>query len=351
MNKLLKLIFSFGVIVVVLVFLWNPASVPSSTFSSLYHKISMTLVPYQRKAPTGRQVASIVYLDAHGLPPGTMRALKGMKATEVYLYVAYHSDAYYQIPKNPYGLAEPADVLRQALSQLHQAGYPVVAVISSALLDPNQATAAGKQILQPGSSLFDPTKAKPLLTQMVQSLMNYPIDGLYIGEPYSNTQAMQSTQAASSGAWMSLYQSLLQLTQPAKLPMDMVLPDNFAVGAALENRSGLPDNFPHLPFAAVGIDQENAYTGHPNDLNVFQRIVQKTVAIANNRPSITEISLRQGDLKTPISPQFFDQEVQIASQEHVNVLLIFANEFWDSSPYQKQYAQALQGFLAGSGSS
>lgn len=342
MRRAWKVIFSWTITVIVLAVLLTPQQ--AGTF---FQRVSRQIFAghYQRRAVTGRYIASIVYLTNHGLPKNTIETLKAMKASEVYLYVAYYSDAYFRIPKNPYGMAEPADVLRQALSQLHQAGFSVTAVISSALLDPKQATAAGLGILQPHSSIFNPITAKPFLTQLVKNLVQYPIDGVYIGEPYS-VNASASTPSSMASAWLGLYQSLLKITQPAKLPMQMVLPDNFAVGSRLRNQSGLSNQFTQLPFAAIGIDQENAYSGAPaQDLSLFKQVVRKTVQMAHGRPSITEISLRQADLKTPISPTFFKQEVQIVANSHVNALLLFANEFWPTSPYQKQYAKALQSFL------
>lgn len=292
-----------------------------------------------------RQVASIVYLDATGLPKGTLEALKDMHASTVYLYVAYHSDAYFHIPQNPYGLAEPADTLENAVNILHFKGYKVIGVISSALLDKRLRTAAGDSISQPNSDIFDPAQAGSFVLGLVQNLLSYSIDGLYIGEPYFSTISHPSQ--TETAAWRSLYQQVIRLDKAKHMKSDMILPDLYAAGVSVKDESGLPTGFAHLGFNGIGIDMENADSGHlASDVTRFTHAMQKVRSMQKKgTQSIVELSLRKGDLKTPISPQFFRREVGISKQTGINTIVIFANEWWSISPYRRQYKSSLEDFL------
>ncbi|MBN1631686.1 MAG: hypothetical protein JW990_18175, partial [Thermoleophilia bacterium] len=172
-------------------------------------------------ASDSRHIAAIVYLDADGLPPNTLEQLAGLRATEVYLYVAYYSDVYYSIPDNPYGLAEPRDTLGAAITQLHAAGCEVTAVISSALLDSQQAPPAGLAILQdPTSSIVDPERAGSFIEDLTRALVLYDIDGVYFGEPYWITP---TTDPAEMQQFNDLYERLLAITAAAGVPFKMIL--------------------------------------------------------------------------------------------------------------------------------
>lgn len=298
------------------------------------------------QAEPSRQVAGIVYLDAHGLPAHTIGNLKDMGATEVYLYVAYHTDAYFRIPANPYGLAQPADTLRGALSELHKNGFRVVAVISSALLDPRLVTAAGRSLLQPNSGIIDPVQSSAFLAALVKNLSSYNVDGVYVGEPYY-TQGVANPSGARQADWTRLYSTLMDITRRAGKPMLMVLPDLYASGVTVQNVSGLPESLTALPFQSIGIDLEDAYQGYAADITRYENAVIKAKSISGNRPTIIEVSLRRGDFKTPVPSDFFRREVEIAAQYHVQTLLIFANEWWNELPTRERsaYKSALRGYL------
>jgi hypothetical protein len=320
---------------------------PTTASSKSVQPVTMTKDSHLKPTTAKHTIASIVYLNQYGIPYDTLQHLKQEHASEVYLYVAYYSDAYFNIDKNPYGMVCPIDTLQSALRQLHGAGYRVTAVISSALLDPRQAPKAGLDILQPHGDIFEPKRAKPLLTQMVRHLSQYPVDGIYVGEPYFTKQTQsRGLTPQQKNEWLDLYQSLISITHKAKIPFHMILPDNFIVGADGHNESGMPDSFVKLPFDEIGMDIENAYTGHQSDdLKQFDVDVKKTKEIAGNRPSIIEISLRCGDLKTAIPAKFFDQEVQIITKYHISKIVLFADEFWPKSHNLKEYQTSLLKFI------
>jgi len=311
-------------------------SAPSSTETSEPKPTSTT-------TPPGRQIAAIVYLEGKGLPKGTLEALKGLHATEVYLYVAYYSDAYYSIPKNTYGMALPADTLRTAVEQLHKAGYRVFGVISTALLDWRQAPPEGLAILQsPEKPIFDPVKAGPFVEQLTRTLVEYPLDGIYVGEPYWLTPTADKTKKLE---WNDLYERLLAITQKADIPFHMIMP-------TFNGYYTLDPSFAELPFQTIGMDAEFAwYTeNRETNLSYYQQLIDITKSIAKGREALIEVNLHQGLgstlQSTPVPIDFFQEELKIARESGFKRVVIFAAVFWDKLPNKDQYSKALADFLA-----
>lgn len=294
-------------------------------------------------SPPGRQVGAIVYLEGKGLPKGTLESLKGLHATEVYLYVAYYSDAYYAIPKNPYGLALPADTLRTAIKQLHDAGYRVIGVISSALLDWRQAPPQGMALLQdPQKPIFDPVKAGPFVEELTRSLVAYPLDGIYVGEPYWLTSTSDDNKKLD---WNRLYERLLAITQEAGIPFHMIMP-------TFNGYYTLHSSFAALPFETIGMDAEFAYYTKDSATNVdyFNQLIDITLSLAKGRDALIELNLHQGLQSTlqptPVPPSFFAEELSIARKAGIKTVVIFASVFWSNLPNKDQYSAALADFLA-----
>lgn len=307
------------------------------------------LTPLRRLAPADfrkPQIASIVYLGGHGLPTGTMRALAGMHATEVYLYVAYYSDAYFNIPKNPYGMAEPANSLPAAISTLHEKGIRVIAVISSALLDMRQVPPAGRRILEaPYRSVIDPLRGQAFTLSLVRSLLRYPIDGIYVGEPFWLPGVKESPQERE--AFDTLYRRIIPLARGAHVPTYMVLPSTI-VNAAGQNASGLPKNFAALPFVSLGLDGEQGWDS-PNiahNRRYFDLLLTRLRGFAEGRPMTMELNLKKPYSPGYAPPIFLRYEVMQAKKQGVKTLLLFANEFWAASPYKTQYSEIFRAFLA-----
>ena len=314
-----------------------PANQQLSSESTSAPKTSSTT------SPPGRQIGAIVYLEGKGLPKGTFESLKGLHATEVYLYVAYYSDAYYAIPKNPYGLALPADTLRAAVKQLHDAGYRVIGVISSALLDWRQAPAQGLEILQnPQQPIFDPVKAGPFVEELTRSLVAYPLDGLYVGEPYWLTSTSDDSKKLE---WNRLYERLLAITQEAGVPFHMIMP-------TFNGYYTLHSSFAALPFETIGMDAEFTYytTDWGTNVDYFNQLVDITLSLAKGRDALIEVNLHQGLQSTlqstPVPPSFFAEELSIARKAGIKRVVIFASTFWGTLPNKDQYSAALANFLA-----
>ena len=294
-------------------------------------------------SPLGRQVGAIVYLDGKGLPKGTFESLKGLHATEVYLYVAYYSDAYYAIPKNPYGLALPGDTLGAAIKQLHDAGYRVIGVISSALLDWRQAPPQGLELLQdPQKPIFDPVKAGPLVEELTRSLVQYPLDGIYVGEPYWLASTSDDNKKLE---WNSLYEQLLAITQEAGIPFHMIMP-------TFNGYYTLHSSFAALPFQTIGMDAEFAYytPARATNIDYFNQLVAITLSLATGRDALIELNLHQGLQSTlqstPVPPDFFAEELSLARKAGIRRVVIFASTFWAKLPNKNQYSAALADFLA-----
>ena len=293
--------------------------------------------------PPGRQIAAIVYLEGKGLPKGTLEALEGLHATEVYLYVAYYSDAYYSIPKNTSGMALPADNLRTAVKQLHDAGYRVFGVISTALLDWRQAPPEGLAILQSAQKpIFDPVKAGPFVEQLTRSLVEYPLDGIYVGEPYWLTPTSDDTKKLD---WNDLYERLLAITQKAGIPFHMIMP-------TFNGYYTLHSSFAELPFHTIGMDAEFAWYTEDRETNLgyFQQLIDITKAIAKGRDALIEVNLHQGLgstlQSTPVPIDFFREELKIARESRIKRVVIFAAVFWDTLPNKNEYSSALAEFVA-----
>ena len=313
-------------------------SSPSSDQGSSPGTTSAPTTP-STTSPPGRQVGAIVYLEGKGLPKGTMESLKGLHATEVYLYVAYYSDAYYAIAKNPYGLALPADTLRTAVKQLHDAGYRVIGVISSALLDWRQAPPEGLAILQdPQKPIFDPVKAGPFVEDLTRSLVKYPLDGIYVGEPYWLTSTGDDNKKLE---WNRLYERLLAITQAAGIPFHMIMP-------TFNGYFTLHSSFAALPFETIGMDAEFTYytTDRATNVAYFNQLIGITLSLAQGRDALIEVNLHEGLEATPVPPDFFTEELSIARTAGIKTIVIFASVFWSNLPNKDQYSAALADFLA-----
>lgn len=296
-------------------------------------------------AQARRQIGAIVYLGANGLPPGTLESLRALHATEVYLYVAYYSDAYYLIPQNPYGLAQPRDTLGAAITQLHGAGYRVIGVISSALLDWRQAPPVGIAILQsPRVPIFDPVKAGPFVEELTKALVRYHVDGVYVGEPY---WVQPTSDSEKKLQFNRLYERLIAITGAAGVPFQMIMPTYYAYFDDTE-QAGLLPSFLELPFQSVGMDAEVAYyTNDRNaDLAYYKRLVALTLSMANGRDSLIELSLHKAMVTGPVPLDFFEQELSLAKSAGIKTVVIFAAEFWANLPNRAGYSSALADFLA-----
>jgi hypothetical protein len=289
--------------------------------------------------PPGRQIGAIVYLEGKGLPEGTFEALEGLHATEVYLYVAYYSDAYYAIPRNPYGMALPADTLKTAIEDLHDKGYRVIGVISTALLDWRQAPEEGLAILQNDQKpIFDPVKAGPFVEQLTQCLVRYPLDGIYVGEPYW----LESTSDVDKKLeWNRLYEKLLAITQEAEIPFHMIMP-------TFNGYFTLHTSFAQLPFQTIGMDAEFSYYTEEWNTNIdyFNNLIDITQQLAGGRDAIIEINLHKGMESKAVPPEYFEEEVRIAKEAGMKRIVIFAATFWAKMPDKDRYSNALAGFLA-----
>jgi len=295
--------------------------------------------------PAGRQIGAIVYLNADGLPLGTLESLRGLHATEVYLYVAYWSDAYYAIPDNPYGLAEPRDSLGAAITELHSAGYRVIAVISSALLDWRQAPQKGLDILQsPRLPLFDPAKAGPFVEELTRSLVQYSVDGVCVGEPYWDTPTSDPSKQVK---FTLLYQRLLAITQKAGVPFHMIMPAYYAYFDGTETAS-LDATFATLPFEPIGMDAEYSYYGADNasNLTYYRKLIDVSLSLAGSRDALIELSLHKAFASDPVPPDFFTEELSVAKTAGIKTVIIFAAEFWQSLTNQQTYSAALADFIA-----
>ena len=303
---------------------------------------------YRPIPPSNRPtIGGIVYLGPHGLPKGTITSLEQMHASEVYLYVAYYSDAFYQIGSNPYGMAEPNDSLGAALDQLHSHHFRVIVVISSALLDPATAPSAGKALLQGNTAIFDPRRASSFVQTLAKDVLRYPIDGLYVGEPYWDKSI---PRPVSEQPFIHLYRTLLSMAKSHHVPFNMILPSNyFGLGGA--NRSGLDTTFTRLPFHSIGLDGEFVYHAlakPKNSLGYLHNMANAAAKIAHGRPAILELTLVQDYPATdPIPPAFFAQELQDAHKAHIHSVILFANEFWTHTPAKQRqaYVRAIEQFL------
>ncbi len=303
---------------------------------------------YRPIPPSNRPtIGSIVYLTAHGLPKGTIPSLEQMHASEAYLYVAYYSDAYYQIKANPYGLAEPNDSLGTALAALHRHHIRVIVVISSALLDPTTAPPAGRQLLQGSTAIFDPRRASSFVESLTKDVLKYPIDGLYVGEPYWDKSI---PRPVSEEPFIHLYRQLIAMAKRRHVPFNMILPSNY-YGLGGKNRSGLDAGFTHLPFHSIGLDGEFVYhaLAKPQaSLGYLNNMAKAATKIAHGRPPILELTLVQDyPATTPVPPAFFAKELQDAHQAHIHSVILFADEFWTHAPAntRQAYERSIEQFL------
>jgi hypothetical protein len=113
-------------------------------------------------------------------------------------------------------------------------------------------------------------------------------------------------------------------------------------------RDWIDPSFPRLPFAVVGVDGEYAYCGptYADGVAYYLRLVLSSIAEANGRASLIELSLHIPFSSNPVPVNFFEQELPLARVAGIRRVVIFAATFWRSLPDKSQYSQALADFVA-----
>ena len=194
----------------------------------------------------------------------------------------------------------------------------------------------------PQKPIFDPVKAGPFVEELTRSLAKYPLDGIYVGEPYWLTSTSDDSKKLE---WNRLYEQLLAITQEAGIPFHMIMP-------TFNGYYTLHSSFAALPFQTIGMDPEFAYytTDRATNIDYFNQLIAITLSLAKGRDALIELNLHQGLQSTlqstPVPPSFFAEELSIARKAGIKTVVIFASVFWGNLPNKDQYSAALADFLA-----
>lgn len=306
----------------------------------------------------GRFVAGIEMLTASPrFVPDALANLALLHASTVYLYVAYAGQAFFPLPPSAehLGLRTTADALPSALAAFRKAGYRVVLVISTSLLERAGASPAAQALLQPGSNVIDPVTAAPLVSALVHTVAGYRPNAIYVGEPFD-----WAGYTPPPGAWLAFYRRVAAAARKVTLVMLLATMHNEygsvanAYGAPLDTglaRSGM--------FSALGIDAEGMVPRSGVNAVVSARwantapaaFAQACVRLGGNH-ALDEIPVTNSyDLTRPAPIAIVARAVAAANTARVQGIVVFADEYLGNYPpsQRRRISRLLAGFLLGPG--
>jgi hypothetical protein len=312
----------------------------------------------QPPSPTGRYVAGMEVLTDQPTFLGHANAdLMALHASTVYLYVAYHGEAFFPLPPlaRRAGLTEVADLTGPIVRAFHQEHFKVVLVVSSALLNWSQATPIGRSMLQPDSGVIDPRGAATMVEGLVRVLSRYHPDGIYVGEPFT----WPGDPFIPASAWVAFYQELHAVTS---VPLVMLLPtdrDEFSsiyktYGSAMDTALARS----HL-FSVLGIDGEGMVPRTKPSLPITGKWATESpleFAVASRRlggaHAVDEIPITNPlDLGTALRLSLMERAIRAAGGAGDQGIVIFSDEYLPAydPAQQAELGRLLQAFLNGYG--
>lgn len=271
---------------------------------------------------------------------------KSAGAGSVSLYVGYSGILWFDSSglQNRYGLLEHSDTQRltRAIERLHQNDIKVIAVLSSQLWGGTPSYDGFPMLQNNGyhtTDLFDPLRSQSFMIQVVDLLMNYEVDGIYLGEPYYKDSTFGTGDPARNERFFDLYWSLARKIKQRNpraihqmlLPNHMWLSQRFNFGAGLRDH-GIPDKIKDINFDYIGLDISTVYEWKDwkEELGRFKALLALTNRYAADKKSMAQISLvKFGTQITPIPKDAVLDQITWAKRYGINKLQIFDYQYID----------------------
>ena len=199
---------------------------------------------------------------------------QNMGAKKVELSSAYSGKAYFNISKlpNKFGLIQSYDLLGQILPLLKQAGLKVTVNMSSFLWG-QVVLEEAKPLLQKDSNnnfypLIDPQHGLTFVLDVIDCLMDYYIDGIFVGEPYYNNVEFHPflEDPRRNERYITFYQAIgdkIKSRNPSAihhlmLPVHYYDYGSYNFGAGLPDH-GLDDTLKDVEVDIINIDLNDIY--------------------------------------------------------------------------------------------
>lgn len=271
---------------------------------------------------------------------------KSAGAGSVSLYVGYSGILWFDSTalQNRYGLLEHDDTgrLSRAIEKLHKSGIKVIAVLSSQLWGENPGNDGSPMLQNNGlntADLFDPLKSQNFFVEIVDLLMNYDVDGIYVGEPYYKDSTYGTNDPARNERFYDFYWALARKIKQRnpKAIHQMLLPNHmwfsqyFNFGAGMRDH-GIPDKIKDINFDYIGLDISTVYEwkNWEQELGRYKALLALTNRLAAGKKSIAQISIvRFGSQVTLIPKEAVLDQISWAKKYGINKLQVFDYQYLD----------------------
>lgn len=300
--------------------------------------------PFQRSEHTEVSFSALLTegLDVDDL----VEKAKSAGAGSISLYVGYSGILWFDSSalKNRYGLLEHYDTQRlaRAIDKLHQNNIKVIAVLSSQLWGENPSYDGFPMLQNNGSyttDLFDPLSSQNFFMEVVDLLMNYNVDGIYVGEPYYKDSTFRAGDPFRNERFFDFYWALSRKIKQRnpKAIHQMLLPNHmwfsqyFIFGSGMRDH-GIPDKIKDINFDYIGLDISTIYEwkNWQEELGRFKALLALTNRYAADKRSMAQISIvKFGTQITPIPKEAVLDQISWAKKYGINKLQIFDYQYID----------------------
>lgn len=321
--------------------------------------------PFQRSDHTEVSFSALLTetLDADDL----VEKAKSAGAGSISLYVGYSGILWFDSSALPnrYGLLEHDEIQRlvSTIDKLHQNDIKVIAVLSSQLWGENPSYDGFPMLQNNGSytaDLFDPLNSQNFIIEVVDLLMNYNVDGIYVGEPYYKDSTFRTNDPFRNERFFDFYWALSRKIKQRnpKAIHQMLLPNHmwfsqyFNFGAGLRDH-GIPDKIKDINFDYIGLDISTVYEWKDwnAELGRFKALLSLTNRFAADRKSMAQISIvKFGTQVTPIPKEAVLDQISWAKKYGINKLQVFDYQYIDlySAADKEEILNALKNINNGS---
>ncbi len=283
-------------------------------------------------------------------------------ATSVDLWVGYSGLVFFDIDgiPNRYGLIESSDggqLLTDAITKFHENDIKVIAVLSSQLWGANPPLAAVPMIQDNGQSttdLFDPQKSQNFMVQLVDKLMDYDVDGVFVGEPYYKNSTFHVNDSRRNERFYDFYQAIdgkikernPNVVHQMLLPVHFWLYQGYNFGAGLRDH-GLADNIKDVNFDQIGVDISSIYQWQnwAQDIGRYKAMLALTNRLAAGKTPMAQISIiKYGSSSQVVPKQVVLDQITWAKRYGMGQLQVFDYMYFDlySGPDRTEILNALK---------
>lgn len=286
-------------------------------------------------------------------------------ASSVSLYVGYSGIAWFDIQDlSPnYGLIDHGDdrLLTDAIDRLHDRGIKVTAVLSSQLWGANPPPEAAPMLQDNGvntTDLFDPQKSQAFFVELVDRVMDYNFDGVFLGEPYYKDATFHQGDEWRNERFGDFYSAVAEKIKARNpvgehmmlLPVHTWLSQGYDFGAGLPDH-GLPDAIKDVNFDYLGLDASTVYdwegwsgwTGL--DRGRFEMMLALTNRMAaGKKPTVQISNIKFGSSSETVPKEVVIDQIRLAKQYGMKRLQVFDYMYFDlySGPDRADIYSALR---------